>query len=139
MKIFIICSKYFYDRVEAVRKSLEEKGHTIILPNSYEDPFIEERIKKLSHEEHISWKREMLKLSEEKVRESEALLVLNYEKNGQKNYVGGATFLEMFKGFEFGKILYMYNPVPEGMLKDEIEGMSPLVINGDLEKIIERS
>lgn len=137
MKIFIICSKYFYDRVEPIRRELEKKGHEIILPNSYEDPFLEEKIKKLSHEEHVLWKREMLKLSEEKVRESDALLVLNYEKNGQPNYVGGATFLEMFKGFELDKILYLYNPAPENLLKDEIIGMNPIILNRDLEKIID--
>jgi hypothetical protein len=137
MKIFIVCSKYFYDRIEPIKKRLEEKGHKIILPNSYEDPFIEERIKKLSHEEHLAFKKAMFKQSDDKIRESEALFVLNDEKNGQKNYVGGATFLEMYDAFKLGKILYMYNPAPDNLLKDEIEGMNPIVINRDLEQIVD--
>ena len=137
MKIFIICSKYFYDRIEPVRKKLEENGHTIILPNCYENPFEEDKVRQRGEQEHAEWKARQYKKSENKIRESDALLVLNYEKNGQPNYVGGATFLEMYDGFKLGKLLYMYNPAPENLLKDEIIGMNPVVLKGDLEKILE--
>ena len=37
MKIFIVCSKSFYTKVEYIKQELEEKGHTIIVPNLYEE------------------------------------------------------------------------------------------------------
>ena len=69
----------------------------------------------------------------------DAVLVLNLdkEKNGKllKNYIGGATFLEMYDAFRLGKKIYLYNDIPDGMLYDEIEGFGPIIINGDLDQI----
>ena len=62
----------------------------------------------------------------------DAVLVLNLEKNGQPYYIGGATFLEMFKAFDLGKKLYLYNPIPDSVLTDEIIGLQPIVIHHDL-------
>ena len=77
----------------------------------------------------------MIKSQARKVKANDAVLVLNFDKQGQKNYIGGATFLEIFKAFELNKKIFLFNPVPDGILKDELIGMSPLVINGDLLKI----
>ena len=35
------------------------------------------------------------------------------------------------------KPIFLYNEIPNNMLEDEIEGMSPIVINGNLFKIKE--
>ena len=60
-----------------------------------------------------------------------------YEKEGEifKNYIGGATFLEMYDAFRLGKKIYLYNDIPNGMLFDEIEGFGPIIIKGDLNLI----
>jgi len=135
MKIMICCSKYFYDRIPDIKKSLEEKGHEIVLPNSYDEPFREERLKQEDKEKHISWKAEMIRLLIEKISKSDAILVLNLEKNGKENYIGGATFIEIFKAFEMNKKIFLYNPIAESIFKDELEGMNPVVINKNLEVI----
>lgn len=77
----------------------------------------------------------MFKLQEKKILYNDAILVLNLEKKGQPNYIGGATFLEIFKAFELGKKIYLYNPVPENIFKDELVAMKPVVINGDISRI----
>lgn len=81
----------------------------------------------------------MYKQSEETISDMDAVLVLNLdkEKNGKvfKNYIGGATFLEMYDAFRLGKKIYLYNDIPDGMLFDEIEGFDPIIINGDLNLI----
>ena len=56
MKIFICASKYCYDKIPPIQKELERNGHKITLPNSYEDPFQEERIKKENPMEHLKLK-----------------------------------------------------------------------------------
>ena len=33
------------------------------------------------------------------------------------------------------KKIYLYNPIPQGILYDEISGFSPIVINGNIELI----
>jgi hypothetical protein len=135
MKIFICCSKHIYNKVPPIKKALEEAEHIITLPNSYDVPMKEEDMKKVGAEEHKNWKASMIRLQKEKVATNDAVLVLNMEKNGQKNYIGGATFLEVFKAFELGKKIYFYNPLPDNFLKDELLGMGPIIINGNLDLI----
>jgi hypothetical protein len=135
MKIFICCSKHIYDKVPAIKKELESKGHVITLPNSFDAPMKEEEMKVMGSEEHRKWKAGMLRLQKEKVAANDAVLVLNMEKNGQSNYVGGATFLETFKAFELDKKIFFYNPLPDNFLQDELLAMGPLIINGDLSLI----
>lgn len=135
MKILICCSKYFYDKIDSIKSQLESKGHNIILPNSYDNPSTESEMRELSAEKHAKWKGEMFKLSENKIKECDALLILNYEKEGQQNYIGGSTLLEMYDAFRHAKPIYMMNPVPSNMLKDEIQGLSPIIVDGDLEKV----
>ena len=131
----IVCSKAFYGKIEPVKKELESYGHTIILPNSYDQPQQEYEIMQKSAEEHAKWKGEMFKASEQKIKESDAVLVLNYEKNNIKNYLGGSTLLEMYDAFKHNKKIFMINPIPEIMLQDEIKGFQPIILNGDLGKI----
>lgn len=135
MKIFICASKYNYGHVSEIKNKLESMGHVVTVPNSYDEPMKEEDVKKLGIEEHRKWKGNMIRLQKEKVDANDCILVLNFEKNGQPNYIGGATFLEIYKAFESNKNVYLYNPIPESNFKDELIGMGVLVINGDLSKI----
>jgi hypothetical protein len=136
MKIFVICSKKFYDKIPEIKDILEIAGHTITLPNCYDDPSTEDRFRSLGTAEHSKWKAEMLKHSTDVIENNDAVLVLNFEKNGIENYIGGATFLEMYDAFRLGKKIFLYNNVPEGILKDEIVGFDPVIINGDLKMVL---
>ena len=139
MKILIICSKKFYSKIEEVKKDLEKKNIEVFLPNCYDDPTAEQKAWDLGVEEHQKFKAKMFKQSEDTIREMDAVLVLNLdkEKDGKvlNNYIGGATFLEMYDAFRLGKKIYLYNDIPDGMLYDEIEGFGPIVINGNLDLI----
>ena len=135
MKIFICCSKHLYHHVPLIKEELEKQGHVITLPNSFDDPMCEEKMKQRSKEEHIKFKSAMLKLQEEKIKQNDALLILNFEKHGQQNYIGGATFLEIFKAFELDKKVFLMNPIPDNIFKDELIGMNPIILNNDLSKI----
>ena len=129
MKIYICCSKHFYNKIPEIKEKLEKSGHTITLPNSYDEPMQEERLKQENKDKHVAWKANMIRAQEGKVRANDSILVLNYEKNCQANYIGGATFLEIFKAFELNKKIYFLNPIPEGILKDELTAFNPTIIN----------
>lgn len=135
MKIFIICSKHFYDKIPEIQKTLEKNGHIITLPNCYDDPKTEERFRKLGRIEHSKWKSDMIDHSMNVIKSNDAVLVLNFEKNGIKNYIGGATFLEMYDAYKLNKKIYIYNDIPEEMIRDEIVGFNPTLLNGDLSKV----
>lgn len=68
---------------------------------------------------------------------SDAILVVNYEKNNIANYVGGNTLLEIGHAYTQGLEIFFINPMPEIGYKDELMGMRPIVIDGDLSKIDE--
>ena len=103
------------------------------MPNCYDAPETEAKYRGTS--EHAKWKTSMMKRSVETIRRMDAVLVLNYDKNGSKNYIGGATFLEIYEAFKAEKKIFFVNDLPEGMLKDELIGFNGIVINGDLSKI----
>ncbi|MAH51654.1 hypothetical protein CMI37_37905 [Candidatus Pacearchaeota archaeon] len=135
MKIFIGCSKYFYSRVNEIKSFLEAKGHEITLPNCFDNPFEEEQVRKVGAEEHMRWKCKMMKTHGSNIKKQDAILILNFEKNGIPNYIGGATFMEVIKAWEFGKKIFFYNPLPNCSFTDELKGMSLLVINENLDLI----
>ena len=139
MKVLVICSKKFYSKIEEIKRILEDKNIEVFLPNCYDDPGTEQRMWNLGKKEHQEFKAKMYRQSEETISKMDAVLVLNFdkEKDNQiiKNYIGGATFLEMYDAFRLGKKIFLYNNIPEGMLFDEIEGFGPILINGDLNLI----
>ena len=143
MKVLIICSKKFYSMIDKIKSYLENKGIEIFLPNCYDDADTENRMKALGREEHQKFKARMFKQSEEVISGVDAVLVLNYDKNKDgviyNNYIGGATFLEMYDAFRMNKIIYMMNDIPEGILYDEIDGFSPIILNGNLDLIDNKS
>lgn len=139
MKIFIIGSKNAFDKVPPIAGELERMGHTITLPAGYAEPQKEFEMQKVGKEAYLAFKQGMLREQGERVAANDAVLVLNFEKNGQQNYIGGATFLEVFKAWELGKKIFFYNPLPEGMLHDELVGMAPVVIRGDLSLILTKT
>ena len=135
MKILIICSKAFYKDIMPIKTKLEEMGHIVELPNSYYESDAEKKSWELGEKEHAKFKERMMKMSRDRIGNMDAVLTLNFDKNGMKNYIGGATFLEVYEAFMQNKKIYLYNDIPEGMLYDEISGFSPIVIHGDLELI----
>lgn len=130
MKILLVCSKAFYDKLYYFKKELEKLGHEVFMPNCHDAPETEAKYRGTSA--HAAWKAGKIKHSEEVIKNMDAVLVLNYDKNGQKNYIGGATFLEIYDAFRLGKKIFFINDLPEGMLKDELIAFNPIVINGDL-------
>ena len=135
MKIFVCASKHAYHRLNEIIETLKKQGHEITFPNSFNEPFKEEDMKKLGEEAHIKWKSEQLKLQGDKIKENDAILVANFMKNGIENYIGGATFLEIFKAWELGKKIFLLNPIPDNILKDELVGMNPIILKGNLDLI----
>lgn len=56
-----------------------------------------------SPSDYAAWKAEMIREDGRLTGRHDAVVVLNFEKNGIENYVGGAMFLEMFEAFDLGK------------------------------------
>ncbi len=70
------------------------------------------------------------------MQNSNAVLVVNFDKKGIKGYIGGNSFLEMGFAHVLNKKIYLLNDIPDMGYKDEIEAMQPIILNGELNKII---
>jgi len=141
MKVLIICSKKFYNSIPSIKERLEKNNHIVYLPNCYDHPDTEDKMKILGQKEHQKFKAKMFRQSEKVIKNMDAVLVLNFdkEKDGKilKNYIGGATFLEMYDAFRFNKKIYLLSDIPVGILTDEIEGFNPIIINGNIDLIMD--
>jgi len=146
MKITICGSIAFFNGMLSIKKELETMGHEVDLPptevkdeNGNMIPIAEyyRRRKEASEDEKWIWDRkaEAIMWHFKKVEWSDAILVLNYDKNDIKNYIGGNTLIEIGIAFFLQKKIYLLNPIPEISYKEEILGMKPIIINGDLSKI----
>lgn len=135
MKLLIICSKAFYKDIEPIKEKLEQMGHTVELPNTYYENDAEKKSWELGDKAHSEFKAKMFRMSKDRIATMDAVLTLNFDKNGKKNYIGGATFLEIYEAFMGNKKIFLYNDIPDGMLYDEISGFSPVVIHGDLDLV----
>lgn len=135
MKILIICSTSFYDCVKPIKEKLEKMGHHVTLPNSYDNPNQKNEKWNLGQAEYTKWKSEMFELSREKIKIVDAVLVLNLDKNGKKNYIGGATFIEIYEAFINNKKIYLYNDVPQEIFYEEIVSFAPIIINSNVDLV----
>lgn len=147
MKITICGSTAFILEMEAVKKQLEQLGHEVEMPpvkftdgsgkewhtldyykfkkteSSLKDPeFLKNHTQRIvDHFNKVEW--------------SDVILVTNYDKNDIKNYIGPNTLMEMGLAFHLGKKIYLLNPIPDTAWKEEVVGLRPVVINGNLNLI----
>lgn len=140
MKITICgSSKFRHEMVEYMEK-LESLGHDAVVHEHYirsvngTMPELMERVQR----EHATLKREQnyIKWYHNAICNSDAILVLNFDKNGIKNYVGGNTLMEIGFAHVNDKKVFLLNPIPETVpYTDEIKAMADVVLAGDLRKI----
>ena len=136
MKIGIIGSMQFTDKMVVIKEELNEIGHDAFVTDLHKtmigknDLEIEEI--KLHQKFNMDAIREFWKM----MQGADAVLVLNFDKNGVKNYVGGNTLMEIGFAHVLNQKIFMFNPIPEmPYCKTEIEAVKPTIINGDLSLI----
>ena len=137
MRITICSSMRFAAEILAVKKTLEREGHVVFAPDGAQD-YLEGRANKRRRCEGAERKiaRDLIRQHHSYIANSDAILVLNYEKRGIKNYIGGNTFLEMGFAFVLGKKLYMLHGSPEiDLIQEEILAMQPVVLDGDISNL----
>jgi hypothetical protein len=144
MRITICGSIDFAQEMEAARERLEADGHEVLMPASIKDFGLTspEKVRALKSDRKRflgEIKPAYTKNHFNKIAESDAILVVNADKKGIKNYIGGATFAEIMLAFHYGKKIFLLNPVPRdekmSAYVEEIEGCHPVILNGDFKLI----
>ena len=72
------------------------------------------------------------------IEESNAILIMNYPKNGVEGYIGTSSIMEIGIAYHLGKKIFLLHETPdynEHRWAHEVKIMQPIVLNGDLDKI----
>lgn len=119
-----------------IRDKLKKLGFKVEIPIGVQQ-YIDNGYKHLSESERARNKKEMNLIARyyEKIKESDYVLVVNVEKDGKENYIGGNTFLEIGFAHVLSKPTYVLNPLPEVSYRDELEAMNLIILNGNLNLI----
>ncbi len=142
MVITICSSVNFYKQAVEVQAELEKTRHfKVVLPATAE-------IMKQSRDYEVSHYKPWFKSGDynkktkltrghfNKVTDGDAILVVNYEKNGQQNYIGGAVLMEMGVAFYLNKKIFILNEIPEdSAFAEEIKALRPVVLHGNLTEL----
>ncbi|MBI2075683.1 MAG: hypothetical protein HYT72_00355 [Candidatus Aenigmarchaeota archaeon] len=136
MKIAICASMVFTEKMLETKEQLEKLGHEVLV-SGFVDSYTgkaEKEIEelKLFHKNT----RDAIREFWGKIKKSDAILVLNYDRKGIKNYIGGNTLMEIGFAHVLEKKIFLMNPIPEiDYYKSEIVAVKPTIINGDLTNI----
>ena len=77
----------------------------------------------------------MIRRHLERIKKSEAILVVNETAKGVENYIGANSFLEMGIAFALEKPIFLLNSVPQQLNRDELLGLNPTELKGDLDSL----
>ncbi len=127
----------FTDKMLKCRDNLIELGHDAFLTDLHKTmigkTYEEIETIKLHQKNNMDAIREFWKM----MQGADAVLVLNLDKNGIKNYIGGNTLMEIGFAHILNQKIFMLNPIPEmPYCKTELAAVKPIIIEGDLKKII---
>ncbi len=131
----VVASMIFSKEMIDINKSLNKRGFETVLPEGVENHLENEDLKKKEEDSNTKIKGDLIRGYYKKIQDSDALLVLNYDKNNIPNYIGGNTFIEMAFACVLNKPIYLLNPIPGISYSTEIEAMEPIILNGDLDRI----
>src|SRR4030042_5799742 len=137
-KTIVVCSSIsFYKQALESEKSLKRLGFKVSLPisarkmektNNYDTSFYKPWCKNPA-----DFKRKAFLMRDHfnKILKGDIVLVINLDKDGKKNYIGGNVLAEMAFGFYFKKPIFVLNVVQkDSPFYEEVFGMSPTFIQG---------
>lgn len=136
MKIGIIGSMQFSVKMAEVRDKLRGLGHEVVITKFLESMIgkSDEEIEKIKL--HQKYNLDAIREFWNLMQDTDAVLVLNYDKNDIENYVGGNTLMEIGFAYVLRKKIFMMNPIPKmPYCETEIKAVKPIILNGDLTKI----
>jgi len=142
MKIYVLGSTAFVREMVAMVDKIKEAGHEGWIHPHYIDYVTQENhptLKRIEAGEEVNVKMEFdyFRQHYKHILESDAVFIVNLEKNGIKNYIGGNVLIELGQAYVNDKKIFLLNPIPDDLpYKDEIIAVKPIVIDGDFTKLI---
>jgi hypothetical protein len=137
MKIYIVGSMHFAKEMLEAQETLKKIGIESHVPvdtkECLENP-------ELNMDDDHCIKNNIGKECKKLQEQCDAILVLNYEKEGVTGYIGAHTLIEMGLADYLGQKIFMLFPHPtkeEARYAMEVKHMKPIVLDGDISRIQE--
>lgn len=107
----------FFSHMKKLADDLKLQGFQVFLPTQEEINFAS-----MTTEEKVKAKRQYIREHMDRIRNSQAVIIANYRKNGILGYVGPNTLIEIAFAEAFGKPIYFLEiPGPQACY-DELMG-----------------
>ena len=136
MKITICGSMTCSKKMAEIEEKLLKQEHTVVLPPHTKEYTEFGSLEKMHNESAKNKiKEDLIRDYYNKIKDSDAILVVNEKRYDIDNYIGGNSFLEMGFAFVSGKKIFTINSLPEDDKHDELISMNPVSINNDLRLI----
>jgi hypothetical protein len=133
MKIGVIGSMQFTEKMLDIRDELIRLGHDAFVTDLHKALVGKTDEEKEKIKLYQKSNMDAIRVFWKAMQGADAVLVLNYDKNGIKNYIGGNTLMEIGFAHVLNQKIFLLNPIPEiPYYKTEIEAVKPIVIYGDL-------
>jgi hypothetical protein len=140
-RINVLGSSHFMVEMVAAKNKLCEMGYEGTIHPHYE-AFVKgemkEHLNRWYKGEKAALKREnnYLKVHYSHILESDAVLFINAEKNGIKNYIGPNVLIEMGQAYVNNKPMFlMYDLPKDSPFIDEVASMDPICLHGDFDNL----
>ncbi len=137
-KIFLCASMNFYGDLVRIENELTSLGWQVFIPQSAK--VMKERNDfEVSHFKGVvSYvdRSKLIRKNFEEIAESDAILVINNNKNGVTAYIGPNVLMEIGVAFYLKKKIFIWNSVPEtASYKEELLCFGAVEINQNLKEI----
>lgn len=137
----VICSSAsFYKDLFPIQDTLKSFGYKVVLPKT---AYKMQKNNNFDVSSHKTWyknpkdyhkKRALMDAHFAKIIKGDAILVANFTKNGVKGYIGGNALMEITLAYFFKKPIFILNDIDsDSSIKEEIYGVNPTFLKGDLE------
>jgi len=141
--IITLCSSAsFYRDVLKIERELKKLGFSVKIPKTANWMKRQRNFDPVSYKtwmqnpKDFKIKNRLIDDHFKKILASDAILVVNQEKRGLNGYIGGNVLMEMTIAYLHQKPIFILNSVSKKIaIYEEVLGLEPIFIDGDLEKI----
>lgn len=132
MKITLCGSMEFFGDMAGIAADLRTMYHHEVRIPAAESAFLDR--KETGRQDKELWQLKGAAMREHlpHIEWADAVLVVNQTKKEIKGYIGANTLIELGIAFYLKKRLYLWSPAPDQGCRDEVLGMQPICIWGQL-------
>ncbi len=142
--ITICASASFYQHVGQVQDELKAMGYDVLVPQmattmrgSGDYDVAKVKTWYLNPKDYVT-KKKLMDDHFDKIKQADAVLVVNDEKRGIKGYIGSNVLMEITAAYLHGKQVYILNDVlPDAHAYEEIKGIGARMLGGQIANIAE--